>query len=60
MKISSECRLRLAQRVRTVWLSSLCVNQNDLDERSEQAQMIGKISKRSKENLISLGEVKDE
>lgn len=41
---------------RVLWIDAVCINQNDLTERSQQAQMMGEIYKNSTCNLINLGE----
>ena len=49
-------RLRLKYRNRVVWIDAVCINQGDIAERGQQVAMMGDIYRRSKGNLIYLGE----
>ncbi|KAK5729821.1 hypothetical protein LTR17_011582 [Elasticomyces elasticus] len=52
-------RIRLPGRPRTVWIDFLCINQNDLTERSQQVAIMGSIFASSVGNLVYLGELED-
>lgn len=43
-------------RLRTVWIDAVCINQNDLQERSQQVNMMGAIYSQTATGLIYLGE----
>jgi hypothetical protein len=49
--------VRRPDRNRVVWIDALCINQSDLDERSQQVTMMADIYSKSTGNLIYLGEV---
>lgn len=49
-------RLQLSDRERLVWVDSICINQNDVEERNAQVRMMGKIYSSAKHVLIHLGE----
>jgi hypothetical protein len=48
--------LRLPTQSRTLWVDALCINQQDLDERSSQVQLMGEIFGAASCVLIWLGE----
>lgn len=48
-------RFRHAEKPRTLWADALCVNQEDLDERAEQVQIMHLIYKSCTKCLIWLG-----
>jgi hypothetical protein len=47
--------LRLPSRPRTMWIDSICINQDDLSERAEQVQFMGEIYARSRRVVVWLG-----
>ncbi|ENI03928.1 hypothetical protein COCC4DRAFT_116764, partial [Bipolaris maydis ATCC 48331] len=47
--------VRLCQSDRTVWLDAICINQNDIEERSRQVAIMGAIYRNGTRNLIYLG-----
>ncbi|KAI0595467.1 heterokaryon incompatibility protein-domain-containing protein [Biscogniauxia sp. FL1348] len=47
--------LRLPDRRRAVWVDSLCINQEDLDERMQQVLLMAKIYKMAKHVIVYLG-----
>lgn len=49
-------RFSYPNRVRTVWIDAVCINQDDLQERSEQVNMMGAIYLQTTLGLIYLGE----
>lgn len=48
-------RVRLVDEDRTVWIDALCINQEDLVEKSIQVRLMGIIYRRGFGNLIFLG-----
>ena len=52
-------RMRLPDRIRTLWIDSMCINQADLDERAQQVALMADVYRNSKGNLIYLGEGDD-
>jgi hypothetical protein len=48
--------MREAERPRSIWIDSICINQMDLDERSYQVGMMADIYRSAKGNLVYLGE----
>ncbi|KAJ5055757.1 heterokaryon incompatibility protein-domain-containing protein [Bipolaris maydis] len=48
--------VRLCQSDRTVWLDAICINQNDIEERSRQVAIMGAIYRNGTRNLIYLGD----
>lgn len=48
-------QVRLPNRVRTVWIDAICINQNDHEERAQQVRIMGDIYRRSCGNLAVLG-----
>lgn len=49
-------RMRQVCSSRFLWIDAVCINQSDLEERSQQVAMMNKVYSRSKGNLIYLGE----
>lgn len=49
-------RLRITNEPRTLWVDALCINQNDVRERSHQVQQMCRIYKSAKQVVIWLGE----
>lgn len=48
--------LRLPDRVRVLWIDQLCIDQTNLDERSQQVQQMGRIYQTAQLDLLWLGE----
>jgi Heterokaryon incompatibility protein (HET) len=48
--------LRYMNRNRVLWADAVCINQNDLDERTDQVQLMGDIYSIASRTLIWLGE----
>jgi len=48
--------LRLADRPRTLWVDSICINQLDLSERNSQVRMMGRIFSSATQVVVWLGE----
>lgn len=60
-KLHARLSLILSRYVcRTLWIDSICINQTDLDERSQQVQMMSMIYTRSSNVCIWLGEDTDD
>ena len=53
-------RLRLTDQPRTLWIDALCINQQDMAERSAQVKMMGAIYSQSSKTLLWLGEEDEE
>ena len=56
---SLECALRylrLLDTERYIWADAICINQDDLDERYHQVQLMGRIYKQADRVLVWLGE----
>jgi hypothetical protein len=49
-------RIRLLHKSRVVWIDAICINQTDIEERSQQVEIMGLIYARTVRNLIWLGE----
>ncbi|KAK5697339.1 hypothetical protein LTR97_007476 [Elasticomyces elasticus] len=49
-------RMRLSDKYRTLWIDSVCINQVDGDERSQQVAIMSDIYRSSNGNLIYLGD----
>jgi hypothetical protein len=49
-------RARLAGRSRALWIDAICINQQDIAERSQQVGIMSQIYAKSRRNLIWLGE----
>jgi hypothetical protein len=50
--------VRFANEERTLWIDQICINQNDLKERSEQVQMMSRIYQLAHRVLVWLGPAK--
>lgn len=48
-------RVRFPDRPRTLWTDSVCINQDDLDEKGSQVALMGRIYRRSNRTLICVG-----
>lgn len=48
-------RVRFPDRPRTLWTDSVCINQDDLDEKGSQVALMGGIYRRSNRTLIYVG-----
>lgn len=48
--------LRHDDKQRVLWIDAVCINQEDLEERSRQVAMMGKIYSRAREVLVWVGE----
>jgi hypothetical protein len=48
--------LRYEADLRTVWIDAICINQEDIDERNAQVQLMAKIYETAQEVVIWLGE----
>jgi hypothetical protein len=53
-------RFRLQDQPRRLWTDALCINQNDIDERSQQVNMMRDIYSHSTSALIRLGDAADD
>ena len=49
-------RLRRLNEIRVLWIDALCINQDDMTERSQQVQMMGSIYSRANRVLVWLGD----
>lgn len=47
--------LRLPNSVRTIWADAICINQEDLNERSEQVSLMGEVFSRAERVVIWFG-----
>jgi Heterokaryon incompatibility protein (HET) len=56
---SALCRFRFADQKRVLWADAICINQQDLRERSAQVSSMGKIYSKARQVLIWLGEESD-
>ncbi|KAH7138761.1 heterokaryon incompatibility protein-domain-containing protein [Dendryphion nanum] len=52
--------LRLTDRQRVLWADCICINQNDLEEKSAQVKMMGQIYASARRTVIWLGEASDD
>lgn len=52
--------LRLTQEVRIVWIDQICINQDDLEERSQQVQLMRDIYQTASRVLIWLGDYEND
>ncbi|KAK8121753.1 hypothetical protein PG984_010423 [Apiospora sp. TS-2023a] len=52
--------LRLKDKVRTLWIDAICINQSDPEERNHQVQMMSRIYTRAKSVCVWLGEHTEE
>jgi hypothetical protein len=48
--------LRLRDRPRMLWIDAICVNQDDLEERSQQVQLMAEVFKLAERVVVWLGE----
>jgi hypothetical protein len=48
--------LRLKDKARTIWVDALCINQEDIDERNHQVQIMSRVYREATKVLIYLGE----
>ncbi|KAF4943485.1 hypothetical protein FSARC_14908 [Fusarium sarcochroum] len=48
--------LRLPDRVRTIWVDSICINQGDLKERKEQVMLMSHIYANAEKTVVFLGQ----
>lgn len=56
--LSSALRhLRYPERARLIWVDALCINQNDVEEKTKQVQIMGRIYTECAQCLIWLGEI---
>lgn len=53
-------RIRLLHKTRVVWIDAICINQTDIEERSQQVKITGSVYARADRNLIWLGEEDDD
>jgi hypothetical protein len=51
-------RLRCVVDIRVIWVDAICINQKDLDERTQQVALMDKIYKRCSEVLMWVGDWK--
>ncbi|KAI1419219.1 HET-domain-containing protein [Xylaria sp. FL1777] len=51
--------LRYSNRVRTLWIDAICINQNDIKERNHQVRLMGRIYSTAKHVVAWLGETAD-
>ncbi|CAG9984884.1 unnamed protein product [Clonostachys byssicola] len=49
-------KIRSQQKVQTLWVDAVCINQEDVEERTSQVRMMTKIYKEAQEVLMWLGE----
>ncbi|KAL9561256.1 hypothetical protein ACKAV7_014611 [Fusarium commune] len=49
--------IRYSTLPRIIWVDALCINQDDLAERSQQVQLMGDIYKQAVETIIWLGDI---
>ncbi|KAK6407292.1 Ubiquitin-like protein [Elasticomyces elasticus] len=52
-------RVRRHDRVRTVWIDAICINQDSIEDRNQQVAIMGRIYSSSLGNLVYLGELED-
>lgn len=53
-------RLRLSDKTRTLWVDQLCINQDDIKEKTEQVQLMREIYSSCRTCILWQGEVPDE
>jgi hypothetical protein len=53
-------RLRLPDSSRTVWIDSICINQNEVTERNHQLGLMAQIYTKAEQVVIYLGESQDD
>lgn len=51
--------VRHSDKTRVLWLDAVCINQADIDERSQQVAIMGRIYAKCTQNLVCLGEQDD-
>ncbi|KAF2259423.1 HET-domain-containing protein [Lojkania enalia] len=51
--------LRYTDRQRVIWADCICINQNDLEEKSAQFQLMGQIYAGARRTIVWLGETSD-
>jgi hypothetical protein len=51
--------LRLPDKPRTLWIDSICINQSNLKERTEQVNLMGRIYRQCRRDLLWLGSETD-
>ena len=49
-------QIRSTDRPRTLWIDQICINQDDVDERSKQVALMGRIYSKAKNVVVWLGE----
>ncbi|PMD38817.1 heterokaryon incompatibility, partial [Hyaloscypha variabilis F] len=49
-------RLRQRSTTRVLWVDQLCINQEDVEERSSQVQLMGHIYQKASKTVVWLGE----
>jgi hypothetical protein len=49
-------RVRLTDRSRTIWADSVCINQQDREEKSHQVALMGEIYRKSSRTLVCIGD----
>ena len=49
-------RMRYVSETRVLWIDSVCINQNNLAERSQQVAIMTEVFQSGSKNLIWLGE----
>ncbi|KAH8749443.1 heterokaryon incompatibility protein-domain-containing protein [Hyaloscypha finlandica] len=47
--------LKMPRKARALWVDAICINQNDVDERSEQVRKMGRIYSRATQVIVWLG-----
>lgn len=52
-------RLRWTDRPRTLWIDALCIDQENMDERSQQVQLMGTIYRQAKRVIVWLGDANE-
>ncbi|KAF7509916.1 hypothetical protein GJ744_007230 [Endocarpon pusillum] len=52
--------LRFTDRQRILWADCICINQNDLEEKSAQVKMMGQIYATARRTVVWLGEASDD
>lgn len=53
-------RMRNESQEITFWVDAICINQLDIDERSQQVELMGMIYKSARECILWLGEVEEQ
>ncbi|KAK4456961.1 heterokaryon incompatibility protein 6,OR allele [Cladorrhinum samala] len=52
-------RLRLSSKSRALWADSICINQEDMEEKGQQVALMARIYRNAKRTLIYLGDEKE-